>query len=169
MRCHLVRPDQVGARGHGEGQGGGVTGDPGLGLLGRWPPSWGGGSSPSITAALLRLWVAAGASLHNSVSSSGWHAQCRGVQWSGLPHSLTRQPPATGLGCCAGLGLAALGQQCQPLHPSRPGLGCSLHHSGTAFPRTMTLAQHCRAVTPLSSTPPPHGDQHSTTTIIYLK
>ena len=77
VRCHLVRPDQVargGARGHsGAGQGGGGAGaaralEPGRGshlLL--------------VTAALLRLCAAAGASLHNSLSSSGWpwHAPCR--------------------------------------------------------------------------------------------
>ena len=100
VRCHLLRPDQVsrgGARGHGgAGRGGGGAGaaralEPGRGshlLL--------------VTAALLRLCAAAGASLHNSLSSSGWRVACSVpcVPWSGLPHSLTRQPPATGLGWC---------------------------------------------------------------------
>ena len=75
VRCHLVRPDQVSRAGHVVTV---VVGRAGaeLGLLGLWSR---GGVTPPGHCRLLRLCAAAGASLHNSLSSSGWpwHAPCR--------------------------------------------------------------------------------------------
>ena len=123
VRCHLVRPDQVSRAGHvvtvvlraGAEQG----------LLGLW--SRGGVTPPPGHCGLAEVVCGCCASLHNSLSSSGWpwHAPCRVCRGLGChTHWLGSHRPLGSAGVCR----ARPGRARAAMSASTPGLGCcSLH------------------------------------------